>query len=208
MKRGLKQNNGYRKRQKLDPFQLIDNNDITQLEQYIKCVDINESYEKEEYNFYTLLSYACDNGHIDIVQLLLEQKYIDVNYQGPLYCACQNGHIDIVQLLLKRKDIDVNKWSPLEKACENGHTDIVRLLLKHPDILVNKWEPLEKACENGHTDIVRLLLKRKDIIITETKHVYNILLKLQRNDLLNRFNQQKIKEYQREWMEEIFYYYK
>jgi len=232
MKCGLDQNNGSSKIQKLDPFELIVNNDITELEHYIKRVHINQSYLKKGYIFYTLLSYACKNGHIVIVKLLLEHPDIDVNLCTPLYCACSNGHIDIVQLLLehpninlnycvplveafysghieivklllKQKDIDVNKGGALAAACKNGHIGIVQLLLKQKNIDVNKDGPLLAACSNGYIDIVQLLLERKDIIITQNKHVYNILLRLKRHDLLKVFTNQQVKEYKQKWIQKF-----
>jgi ankyrin repeat protein len=49
---------------------------------------------------------------------------------SPLYIACHNGHLDIVEKLLDNVNTDVNKCtdsgvSPLYIACQNGHLDIV-----------------------------------------------------------------------------------
>ena len=49
---------------------------------------------------------ACFNGHIDVVQLLLdnsERIELDANHpeQTAFLYACQNGHKDVVQLLQK-----------------------------------------------------------------------------------------------------------
>ena len=203
MKPGLGQNNGYIKLQKLDPFELIDNNDITQLEHYIKHVDINETYIKEPFEYFTLLSYVCEKGHIEIVQLLLEQDGINVNHFAPFAAACFNGHIEIVKLLLQHPNINIIVWSPLSYFCENGYVEIVRLLLEHSNIDVNKGVPVVWACENRHIDIVRLLLERKDIIITQNKHVYNILLKLKRYDLLKVFTNLQVKEYKKIWIQKF-----
>ena len=69
----------------------------------------------------------------------------------PLWIAIQNGHLDIVLLLLEQKEIDVNKSameeggliSPLQLAIELEDYEIIWHLLRHPSIVVseefNQW---------------------------------------------------------------------
>ncbi|CAG2199669.1 unnamed protein product [Mytilus edulis] len=80
---------------------------------------------------------ASQNGHCDIVKLLLE-KNANVDQcnsagESPLYKACQKGCIDIVKLLLERNlNVDLfdnNDCSPLLQSNQKGHTDILNLLL-------------------------------------------------------------------------------
>ena len=52
--------------------------------------------------------------------------------------ACQNGHKDVVKLLLENSDIEVNVignegWTASMIACSEGHKDIVQLLMDHSD---------------------------------------------------------------------------
>jgi ankyrin repeat protein len=55
---------------------------------------------------------ACENGHTDIVELLLDRGS-DINVKDeygntPLIMASRNGHVDIIQLLLDNgADIEV-----------------------------------------------------------------------------------------------------
>jgi len=50
---------------------------------------------------------ACNNGHFEIVKLLLnDEKVIDINKENdygwtPFYIACQNLHIKIVEYIVK-----------------------------------------------------------------------------------------------------------
>ena len=55
------------------------------------------------------------------------------NGSTPLYIACQNGHLDVVRMLLSTEGIDPNRAkkdgrTPLYVACENGHLDVVRMM--------------------------------------------------------------------------------
>jgi len=61
---------------------------------------------------YTALIKASWQGHIEIVQLLLEKEDIDVNIQDnygmtALMYASKNGHIEVVKLLEDYQKIDL-----------------------------------------------------------------------------------------------------
>jgi len=50
----------------------------------------------------------CDEGHIEIVELLLNDERIDINKENgngetPFYIVCAYGHIEIVKLLSKSR---------------------------------------------------------------------------------------------------------
>jgi ankyrin repeat protein len=125
----------------------------------------------------TPLKIACENGHTEIVKLLLEQPDLDINaFNGnsitAIYLACKNGHTEIVNLLLAdtRTTIEFvldEGRTPLLRACEAGHAEIVSLLLKAPkskvkvnveDITAHYVTPFFYACQNGHKEVIRLLL--------------------------------------------------
>ena len=61
-----------------------------------------------------------------------------------LIVASQQGHTEIVKILMARPDIDVNKAltsdgrTALIVASQKGHTEIVEKLMARPDIGVNK----------------------------------------------------------------------
>ena len=95
----------------------------------------------------TPLHYACCDGHMEIVKLLLQHMDIHGQVQTPniygatpLHRACWAGNMEIVKLLLSRMDIhgqvqtpNNDGDTPLHHACWRGHTEIVKLLLSHMD---------------------------------------------------------------------------
>jgi ankyrin len=115
-------------------------------------VDVNEA---DEDTHFTALYVAARAGHALVVELLLQQPGIDVNFhvhKTALCIAAQNGHVAIVKLLLAVPGIDVNAgyaglrsvdywgaftYSPLHAATTSNHLEIVKLLLDRPEIEVN-----------------------------------------------------------------------
>ncbi|RYP54743.1 hypothetical protein DL768_000567 [Monosporascus sp. mg162] len=126
------------------------------------------------YKGQTPLSWAAENGHKEIVQLLLDKgAEIDAKDKygwTPLSRAAEKGHKEIVQLLLdKGAEIDAKnnygRRTPLSWAAEKGHGGVVQLLLDKGAEIDAKddhggWTPLFWAAENGHKEIVRLLLDK------------------------------------------------
>ena len=116
---------------------------------------------------------ACQNCHLDIVNVLLQSNKIQINQATkkgatPLYIACQGGHLDVVNVLLQSNKIEINQArddgaTPLYIACQNGHLNVVNVLLQSNKIQINQARdngatPLFIACQNGHLDIVKSLI--------------------------------------------------
>lgn len=89
----------------------------------------------------TPLIHAIRCGYTSIVQLLINDKRIDVNlycdekHQTPFYYACEDNYIDLVELLLKDERVDINNPNIEGKtaflvACETRYYKIVKRLLK------------------------------------------------------------------------------
>lgn len=115
---------------------------------------------------------AAQNGHLKMVQFLLERNVIvdAVEEDGAtaLWLACQEGYTEIVKLLL---DAGANPSAetvqsgcrPLHQACQNGHLETVKLLVSRGvsiDYGGKKGATgLWLACQQGHTEIVRYLME-------------------------------------------------
>ena len=131
--------------------------------------DINHQDEEEGC---TALSFACLNGHEQVVETLLIVKNIDVNKSTeegatPLTIACENGHEKVVKILLAN-GADINKannkdCTPLIFASENGHHTVVKTLLENGADINKAMDsgdtPLIIASDRGYTLIVMTLLK-------------------------------------------------
>jgi len=117
---------------------------------------------------------ACQQGHKEVVSLLLAEQRTDPNRQNdigvtPFFIVCEKGYKEVVSLLLADPRIDSNKAddddeaTPFFIACQEGHKEVVSLLLADPRIDPNKptndqSTPLWQASQNGHLVVVQHLL--------------------------------------------------
>lgn len=122
----------------------------------------------------TPLFFAAQNGHAEVVKLLLQRGANANRVAGrnatPLLIATEQGQTDVVKLLLAVRGINVNAASstlqtPLGAAAEFGWEEIVALLLDAPGIDINprnEWgaTPLIAAAQNNYPGIVDRLIRR------------------------------------------------
>ncbi|PQE11929.1 hypothetical protein CJF31_00000051 [Rutstroemia sp. NJR-2017a BVV2] len=131
----------------------------------------NLELTNRNYQGRTVLSLAVENGHNQIVRLLLEHgarlESRDEFDRTPLWWAIEGRRTTIARLLLEEGAdpgcINGAHEAPLLIAAERGHHEIVKLLLEkgaHPECM-NKFDqtPLFIAAKDGHYEIVKLLLE-------------------------------------------------
>ena len=147
-----------------------------------------DNYELQFYQGYTPIHIASENGHLSIVEYLIEKQNIDKDIKGrygktPLHYACLNGHLPIVKYLISKgsnvEAIDSHKKTPLHYACEEGHLPIVQYLVsKDVNIEAKDDEektPLHYACEFCHLPVIEYLISKRENIEPKDKDDWTLL---------------------------------
>ncbi|KAI1112920.1 hypothetical protein F5Y14DRAFT_463023 [Nemania sp. NC0429] len=137
------------------------------LEELYEMHENGKVYELERMDDLTPLRWAIENGHVEMVEFLLDK---DVNAEAasqggwPLPAAASvKDYGEIAQLLLA-----------MSKANADSEDAIAQLLLDTGEMNVNSTDedgrtPLSWAAERGHANIVRMLLEMD--CTTKTEHV-------------------------------------
>ena len=159
---------------------LIKSNDIeaikTLLSKHIEYVTLELCEPK------SLLHYAAELGHLDLIQFIFEQikplfskkvnlvDYRDAFGQTPLIWAAANGHEDTVQYLIKQganlnlTNTKAKRYGAIHWACKNGHVKVLQCLIAGgADITLcttdeTRLLPIHVAARYGRLDIVKRLL--------------------------------------------------
>lgn len=164
-------------------YQLAKSGRTRQLKQYLnrKTKDERKRIVAIKCNGATSLIMACRNGHLEVVEFLVEFCCVNleqtglVNFEGeniegapPLWCASAAGHLKIVKYLVS-KGANVNSTTKsnstaLRAACFDGHVDIVKFLVENSaDIeIANRHGHtcLMIACYKGHFQIAKYLINK------------------------------------------------
>ncbi|KAJ6093116.1 hypothetical protein N7486_008405 [Penicillium sp. IBT 16267x] len=123
------------------------------------------SIDAEGYQSPTALSVAAQNGHKEIVELLLENN-ADINARSRVgdFPSFSGSAIFSHSAIVNSRSLRQNGRTALYAACAQGQEKMVRLLLDNgADVtLCNNGNnyPIHAACKGHHTGIVKLLLER------------------------------------------------
>ncbi|EUC40874.1 hypothetical protein COCMIDRAFT_30247, partial [Bipolaris oryzae ATCC 44560] len=126
----------------------------------------------------TPLTISAQYGHLDAVQILLNEPFTDVTLKGKsgrsaLSFAAGNGHLEIVEALLEHgalmlNDQDNASWTPLFWAVIGDHANVVQLLLRQPCIDINEVDKhgrsvLSWAAGEGARRALKVLLRHPSV---------------------------------------------
>jgi ankyrin repeat protein len=114
---------------------------------------------------------AAENGHVDVVRVLLSATSVDSNKLDVLLSACGSGHLSVVQLLLDHGfDMRAGNDAALREACARGHADIAQFLIERgADMHAEDDEAMHEASTNGHHHIVLLLTQLANVRVDDDK---------------------------------------
>lgn len=114
---------------------------------------------------------ASVNGHIGVVNYLLEYPEVEINIttnsNEALKAAAENGHVEVVNRLLENQQVRDNVAAHSNRAlgltAKNGHIEVVNRLLEFQQVRdnISAWNnyALRFAAANGHIDVVNCLLE-------------------------------------------------
>ena len=149
---------------------------VQRLLDYLREVAI-EMIENEDLYGNTALHCACEQGQLEVVELLVRAK-ADINANNlknftPLHLAAASGHMQVAEYLIQEEvsiDGDGKVSTPLLLACKVGHSSIVKLLLKHQADICKHQDgadtgsnALDLAIDAGNEDVVEVLIQHHDI---------------------------------------------
>jgi hypothetical protein len=124
--------------------------------------------------------YACSNGHLSVVQWLLDIKpiiNISLMNEFAFRYACGNGHLSIAQWLLNIKptiDISAENEYAFRVACENGHLNVAQWLFEMKSIVNISVidDAFRYSCVRGRLDIAQWLYKNNSTILIQDYNPY------------------------------------
>jgi len=141
----------------------------------MKGVDINYHFDCDCYNLYndcynrmTPLQIASENGHVQIVELLVKEG-ANVNLMedsvwssSALKRAAEKGHKAIVKVLIDA-GADLNLTDYVEQtasmsAAWTGQTEVLNILLEAGADISGSRNPLFIAARRGHKEITQMLI--------------------------------------------------
>uniref|UniRef100_H3BA65 Ankyrin repeat and KH domain containing 1 n=1 Tax=Latimeria chalumnae TaxID=7897 RepID=H3BA65_LATCH len=150
-----------------------------ELVKYLLAADTGANVHATTATGDTALTYACENGHTDVADVLL-QAGADLEHESeggrtPLMKAARAGHLCTVQFLIS-KGANVNRATAnndhtvVSLACAGGHLAVVELLLAHGADPTHRLKDgstmLIEAAKGGHTNVVSYLLDYPNNILS------------------------------------------
>ena len=155
-------------------LRLCTDDNLPTLKELISMHALNPTEVKDALGF-TLLHLACQHGHLDIVQYLINDQDFNPettipNGRTPVHTACKSGHLHIVKCLITDHKCnphctDNDGYTPLHAASESGSIETVKYLIteqacdQHVADSIGAT-PLHYASKSGHLDIVQCLINK------------------------------------------------
>ena len=137
------------------------------------CIFIGVNVEAQREDTWRTIHTASFNGHLPIVQYLVEYGRADVQATikdgyTALHASCMGGHLEIVRYFIQNCRVDASTptndgTTTLQLACFLGRADIVRYLIQECQVDVSKkdqngFTALHAASQEGHLEITQSIV--------------------------------------------------
>jgi ankyrin repeat protein len=141
--------------------------DVNRTKKLVSCT--NDSCTADDGFRKSPLIYAANNGHVEVVRVLLEgganAERVNANQQTALHYAAWYGYLDVCRLLLDwgAKVDPLDKWkdTPLHDAARTGQLSVVKLLVERgADVSVKNGRgktASDMARSEGNLDVANWL---------------------------------------------------
>lgn len=114
-----------------------------------------------------LLAYACRNGNVDMVNLLIENRDFQKGYQQAAEWACEYDQPECLELIIEAAmdengNVGLSLEEPMIDAAICGSKDSIILLVQNVaenDMSDKLASPLTYACSNGKFEIAEYLIQ-------------------------------------------------
>jgi hypothetical protein len=129
-----------------------------------KCLQLRgNSGLKELVSQSQVFAVAAEYGQIEVAKVLMHMIDIDKNFGNPLYKACEHGHLNMVEFLLEEalndsSNVETKDPSYLSSSVNSNCSPTMHVPID-PNQLFGGRPPLSVARQKGHTQIVRCLLQ-------------------------------------------------
>jgi ankyrin repeat protein len=99
---------------------------------------------------------AAENGHLDVVEFLVDNGAKDFN--GSLWSASRGGNLEVVKFLADKGGENLDFDEALSFAASHGHLEVVDFLLNKAPKKLDRT--LHTAAREGHLEIVKFLVEK------------------------------------------------
>ncbi len=147
------------------------NGDLVLIQEFLEDGSVDPNYQDE--NKKTALMYAAQEGWIDVVKILIENKadldIYDNTKKNALMYAAGHGHKEIIDILLESgANLDAQErfgWTAFMMAIKAGYIKIVNLFIKHQTSinLKNKEGETSLTIAKNMSPVIYKKLKKKGL---------------------------------------------
>ena len=124
-------------------------------------------------NLHNNLYFACKNGQLDVVSLILSKGII--TSCNSFEVSCENEHIEVVKFLLLHpiEDLQFCIDDTLQTVCKNGNKELIKLIIDKG--VKNFGKGLYGAIIGGHKDIINMMIEKNPNTsrVGEEKHFFD-----------------------------------